>query len=108
MPGTAAAISLLPLSETAVVVLQNSLRLCDVAGWISQAVIDTLFLSQPAQDYSNLVSQCIDTGLRRMGQVEEQLRDVLHGQILKPYQELVHRYQIHQGPASHVISELCG
>ncbi|KAG7288405.1 hypothetical protein NEMBOFW57_007937 [Staphylotrichum longicolle] len=34
MPGATSALCLLPESETAVVVLQNSLGLCDVADWI--------------------------------------------------------------------------
>ncbi|KAI0440687.1 beta-lactamase/transpeptidase-like protein [Xylaria telfairii] len=74
MPGTTAAICLLPETGTAVVVLQNSLGLCDVADWICQLVIDTIFLGEPAQDYVSLASECARNGTRRMDAVEEKLR----------------------------------
>ncbi|KAI1425225.1 beta-lactamase/transpeptidase-like protein [Xylaria sp. FL1777] len=64
MPGTTAAICLLPETGTSVVVLQNSLGLCDVADWICQLIIDTIFLGEPAQDYFSLASQCVQEGVR--------------------------------------------
>ncbi|XXG95663.1 hypothetical protein Hte_001932 [Hypoxylon texense] len=74
MPGTTAAICLLPESGTAVVVLQNSLGLCDAADWTCQLVIDTIFLGEPAQDYLSLASRSVAHGLDRMKKVEDQLR----------------------------------
>ncbi|KAI0203659.1 beta-lactamase/transpeptidase-like protein [Astrocystis sublimbata] len=73
MPGTTAAIYLLPESGTAVVVLQNSLGLCDVADWICQLIIDVIFLGEPAQDYVLLASQCVKGELGKMHVVEQRL-----------------------------------
>lgn len=74
MPGTTAAICLLPQSGTAVVVLQNSLGLSDVADWILQAVVDTIFTGGPRQDYASLASSCVHFSIRRMEKVEEVLK----------------------------------
>ncbi|KAJ8133382.1 hypothetical protein O1611_g236 [Lasiodiplodia mahajangana] len=74
MPGTTAAICLLPETGTSVVVLQNSLGLCDVADLICQLIIDTIFLGEPAQDYVSLASQCVQEGVGRMDVVEQKLR----------------------------------
>lgn len=73
MPGTTAAICLLPETGTAVVVLQNSLGLCDVADWVCQLLIDTIFLGKPAQNYLSLSKQSVDKGVDRMNQVKYQL-----------------------------------
>lgn len=43
MPDTTAAVCLLPEFGTGVVVLQNSLGLCDVADWTCQLILDTIF-----------------------------------------------------------------
>jgi hypothetical protein len=75
MPGTTAAICPVPETQSAVIVLQNSLGLCDVADLRCQAVIDTLFLGEQAQDYRDLASRCIANNLRRMDDVEARLRD---------------------------------
>ncbi|KAI0106419.1 beta-lactamase/transpeptidase-like protein [Nemania sp. FL0031] len=74
MPGTTAAICLLPETGTSVVVLQNSLGLCDAADLICQLIIDTIFLGDPAQDYVSVASQCVQKGVGRMVVVEEKLR----------------------------------
>ncbi|KAF4990615.1 hypothetical protein FDECE_14317 [Fusarium decemcellulare] len=73
MPGTTAALCLLPESDTAVVVLQNSLGLCDVADWVCQLVVDILFVGEPTQDYLSLVKSCVETGMKRMDVVEKEL-----------------------------------
>ncbi|KAI1146164.1 hypothetical protein F4825DRAFT_441459 [Nemania diffusa] len=80
MPGTTAAICLLPDTGTAVVVLQNSLGLCDVADWVCQLIIDVIMLGEPAQDYFQLASQCVEHGISRMQAVEQTLcRDQIRG-----------------------------
>ncbi|KAI0182704.1 beta-lactamase/transpeptidase-like protein [Xylaria flabelliformis] len=73
MPGTTSAICLLPETGTAIIVLQNSLGLCDVADWICQLIIDTIFLGEPAQDYVSLAMQCVQKGTRRIDVVEQKL-----------------------------------
>lgn len=75
MPGTTAAICLLPETQTAVVVLQNSLGLCDAADLILQALVDTIFTGSPQQDYVSLASACVDSSIRRMDDVEKTLRE---------------------------------
>lgn len=50
MPGATAAVCLLPDVGTAVVVLQNSLGLCDVAEWTCRMVLDTIFLEGEDKD----------------------------------------------------------
>lgn len=73
MPGTTSALCLIPESQTAIVVLQNSLGLCDIADWTCQLVIDAIMLGEPASDYLSLVSKCVETGSKRMDIVEGQL-----------------------------------
>jgi hypothetical protein len=73
MPGTTAAICLLPEDGTAVVVLQNSLGLCDVADWVCQLTLDTLMVGHPTQDYLGLTKASVSVGIKRMDKVEEQL-----------------------------------
>ncbi|KPM37788.1 hypothetical protein AK830_g8770 [Neonectria ditissima] len=75
MPGTTAALCLLPESGTAVAVLQNSLGLCDVADWVCQLIIDVLFVGDPARDYLSLVKSCVDAGVKRMDEVARDLAD---------------------------------
>ncbi|KAL6412197.1 putative D-aminoacylase [Ilyonectria robusta] len=93
MPGTTSAICLLPESKTAVVVLQNSLGLCDIADWTCQAIIDKLMLGEPAQDYLSLVSNCIDSGVQRMDKVEMALeKERIAGTNPRPLETYEGRY----------------
>ncbi|KAI1125896.1 beta-lactamase/transpeptidase-like protein [Nemania abortiva] len=93
MPGTTAAICLLPETGTSVVVLQNSLGLCDVADWICQLIIDTIFLGEPAHDYVSLASQCVQKGVGRMDVVEQKLREEhIPGTTPQPLESYCGRY----------------
>ncbi|KAG9253643.1 beta-lactamase/transpeptidase-like protein [Emericellopsis atlantica] len=58
---------------TAVVVLQNSLGLCDVADLVSQAVVDTLMVGKPMRDYLDLANRCAAKSVLRMDEVEAKL-----------------------------------
>ncbi|GKT44803.1 uncharacterized protein ColSpa_04984 [Colletotrichum spaethianum] len=73
MPGATSALCLLPESGSAVVVLQNSLGLCDVADWVCQLILDIVFTGKPTQDYLSLVRQCVDAGVVRMNEVQSRL-----------------------------------
>jgi low affinity Fe/Cu permease len=73
MPGTTATVILLPETATAVVVLQNSLGLCDSADWTAQLLIDCLFVGQPQHDYVALATEAAMNGKKRMDQVQSQL-----------------------------------
>lgn len=93
MPGATAAICLLPESKTAVVVLQNSLGLCDVADWICQAAVDTVFTGNPAQDYTALAAEIVDVGTRRMEEVEDKLqRERIRGSEPRDLRSYTGRY----------------
>ncbi|KAF4462128.1 beta-lactamase family [Fusarium albosuccineum] len=93
MPGTTAALCLLPESDTAVVVLQNSLGLCDVAGWVCQLVVDILFVGEPTQDYLSLVKSCVEIGVKRMDVVEKELaKERIEGTKLRSLASYTGRY----------------
>ncbi|EME41019.1 hypothetical protein DOTSEDRAFT_47244 [Dothistroma septosporum NZE10] len=73
MPGTTAAVCMLPETSTAVVVLQNSLGLCDAADWTCQLVLDVLFAGKPMQDYPALSAQAATNTAEKMNEVEAEL-----------------------------------
>ncbi|MCJ1237917.1 hypothetical protein MMC14_005904 [Varicellaria rhodocarpa] len=72
MPGITVTVCLLPESSTAVVVLQNSLGLCNIADLASQAIIDTIFTGKPRHDYVGLARERAKNTGRKMENVEEQ------------------------------------
>jgi hypothetical protein len=74
MPGATSALCLLPETGTAVVVLQNSLGLCDVADWVCQLTVDTIFTGNPACDYFPLIKRCVDKGVARMDELKSDLQ----------------------------------
>lgn len=85
MPGTTAAVCLLPESGTGVVVLQNSLGLCDVADWACQLLLDKNFLGSPVYDYVRLASESVTNGGLRMKEVQARLeREQVHGTKHRP------------------------
>lgn len=73
MPGTTAAVCMVPETGTAVVVLQNSLGLCDAADWTCQLLLDVIFADSPMQDYVALAQESVLNGGRRMDKVEAEL-----------------------------------
>ena len=72
-PGVTAAVCLLPESGTAVVVMQNSLGLCDIADWACEAIVDTLTSGKPQHDYLELARQAATNTAQKMEKVQEQL-----------------------------------
>ena len=73
MPGTTAAVCLLPEKATAIVVLQNSLGLCDAADWTCQLLVDTILAGKPLHDYVALTSESVINGGNRMNKVADRL-----------------------------------
>jgi len=73
MPGSTVAAILLPETQTAIVVMQNSLGLCDAADLTAQLLLDCLFLDQPQHDYVALAKEATKNGASRMEKVAEQL-----------------------------------
>lgn len=69
MPGTTPTVILLPETETAVVLMQNSLGLCDAAGLIAQLLMDCLFLRESQYDYVALAKEAVQNGRSRMERV---------------------------------------
>ncbi|VUC31680.1 unnamed protein product [Clonostachys rosea] len=93
MPGTTSALCLLPESQIGVVVLQNSLGLCDVADWICQPSIDTVMVGNPTKDYLSYVSTCVDRAVLRMEKVQKQLNEQqIHGTKPQPLATYAGRY----------------
>ncbi|KAF2117005.1 beta-lactamase/transpeptidase-like protein [Lophiotrema nucula] len=94
MPGTTAAVILLPETGTAVVVLQNSLGLCDAADWIAQLLVDCIFAGKPQHDYAKLAEEAVFNGISRMIRVQQQLdHDQQHGTSCRPYEEYIGVYE---------------
>jgi Domain of unknown function (DUF3471)/Beta-lactamase len=89
MPGTTAAVCLLPESGTGVVVLQNSLGLCDAADWTCQLILDTIFTGKPAHDYLQLAAESATNGGLRMKEVQAQLEK---GRVLETEHRPLHAY----------------
>jgi TRAP-type mannitol/chloroaromatic compound transport system permease large subunit len=75
MLGTIAAVILLLESTIAVVVLQSSLGLCDVADLIAQLLSDSLFLSKLQYNYVSLAAGVTKNNLLSMAKVAKQLED---------------------------------
>ncbi|OAQ60378.1 beta-lactamase family protein [Pochonia chlamydosporia 170] len=93
MPGTTSAILLIPETKSGVIVLQNSLGLCDVTDWTSQLVMDMLMLGHPAHDYATLAAQCVEGGIQRMIKVEEKLSsEQITGTKSRPLDAYTGRY----------------
>jgi hypothetical protein len=61
-----AAVCLLPSSQTAIIVLQNSLGLCDAAEWTCELILDMLFTGSPQNDYVLLARESTKNGSERM------------------------------------------
>ena len=94
MPGTTAAVILLPETATGVVVLQNSLGLCDAADLISQLLIDCLFAGRPQHDYVTLANEAALNGRQRMDQVQSQLdREQQKGTTHRSLEEYIGVYE---------------
>ena len=93
MPGTTAAVCLLPESNTAIVVLQNSLGLCDIADWAAQAILDTILTGRPAHDYLELARESVKNGGRRMEDVQDRLdKERIPGTDHQPLKSYVGKY----------------
>lgn len=94
MPGMTAAVILLPQTTTAVVVLQNSLGLCDAADWTAQLLLDCVLTGVPQQNYISLALEAAKNGSMRMKNVAEQLeRERKPGTTHRPLQEYTGAYQ---------------
>ena len=94
MPGTTAAVILLPETATAIVVLQNSLGLCDAADWTAQLLVDCLFTGQPQHDYIALATEAAMNGKKRMDQVQRQLdREQQHNTTHRSLEQYIGVYE---------------
>lgn len=85
MPGTSAAVCLLPYSQTGIVVLQNSLGLCDATEWTCHLILDTIFARKLQHDYITLARGSAKNGVERMRKVQNELdRDHIPGTNHRP------------------------
>lgn len=93
MPGTSAAVCLLPSSQTAIIVLQNSLGLCDAAEWTCELILDMLFTGSLQNDYVSLARESTKNGSDRMQKVQEELdRHRIPGTAHSPLTAYTGRY----------------
>lgn len=73
MPGTSAAVCILPNQQTGIVVLQSSLGSCDASEWICQLVMDVLFTGNAQNDYLALARESSESGAETMQKVQDEL-----------------------------------
>lgn len=94
MPGTTAAVILLPETQTAVIVLQNSLGLCDAADLTAQLLVDCIFAGKPQNDYAALASEAAMNGAERMEKVAARLEEERErGTTHRPLHDYVGMYE---------------
>ena len=60
LPGALAAVNLVPDTESAIVVLTNSLALNDTADWVGQLVLEELLEVPERKDYIRAVESCVE------------------------------------------------
>ncbi|KAI9836854.1 MAG: hypothetical protein M1819_001019 [Sarea resinae] len=87
LPGCSSAAYLFPETSSAIVVLQNSIGLCDLPDWIGHMMISRVFSTPfPPLDYVSLVKQSSQAGAGYQTKIQHEL-DRQRGQI----QEAPHR-----------------
>jgi len=73
MNGATSAVYLLPESETVIVVLCNTLPLCDTPDWVAQLIIETILDCQDRNDFVTLADDTIKIALSHYPETQEQL-----------------------------------
>lgn len=74
LPGALAAVNLLPESQSAIVVLTNTLALNDCADWVGQLVLETLLDVNDKNDYLSLAKESVANALVWHSSVEADLK----------------------------------
>lgn len=73
MPGSYSGVNLFPESESVIVVLINSTPRCDLADWMTQLLMQTLFDFPQKHEYVQWVRETVDAELRWYAQTLEQM-----------------------------------
>ena len=74
LPGALSATFLVPESETVVVVMTNSLSLCDTPDWVGQLMLEELFEIPERNDYMAAATASVAKNLEWFSNVTEELR----------------------------------
>ncbi|PSN73639.1 beta-lactamase/transpeptidase-like protein [Corynespora cassiicola Philippines] len=91
--GALSAVYLLPESQSVVVVLSNSLDLCDSSDWVAQMLLEFLVNSPEHNDYVHWAKVASNNSINQMPQMHERLRtEQILGTKPKPLQKYVGRY----------------
>jgi hypothetical protein len=85
-----AAVLLLPESQSAIVVLMNTLANNDAADWIAQLLLETLIDSPEKNDYEALAQESVTGNKAQWARVEQTLRE---GQIPNTTSQPLHTYE---------------
>ena len=87
--GALSAVYLLPQSQTAVVVLSNSLDLCDTPDWVAQLIIESILECPEPNDFVALARNTSANAISRMPALNKQLADE---RILNTFTRSLHDY----------------
>ena len=74
LPGALAAVNLVPESQSAIVVLTNTLALNDCADWVGQLILETLLNVNDKNDYISLARESVANALLWHSSVEADLK----------------------------------
>ena len=74
LPGALAAVNLLPETQSAIVVMTNTLALNDCADWVGQLVLEALIGTTETNDYLELARRSVATALAWHSTVEAALK----------------------------------
>ena len=75
LPGALAAVNLLPETQSAIVVMTNTLALNDCADWVGQLVLESLIGVRDKNDYLELARRSVSTSLAWHSTVEAALKE---------------------------------
>lgn len=93
LPGALATVNLLPETQSAIVVMTNTLALNDCADWVGQLVLETLIGTVDRNDYLELARRSVATALAWHSTVEAALNEnQTHGTSPRSLEEYTGTY----------------
>jgi len=94
MNGALSVVYLLPDSDAAIVVLSNSLDLCDTPDWVGQLLVETFLECPKPNDFVALAKKTTAKALTHHPAIHNQLaRERVHNTPVKPLRKYTGRYQ---------------
>ncbi len=93
LPGALAAVNLLPETQSAIVVMTNTLALNDCADWVGQLVLEALMENKDKNDYLGLARRSVATSLAWHSTIEAALKKhQMHGSSPRKLEEYTGTY----------------